>query len=251
MRLRSHAKWMYVLLALVFGLSFVFLGVGTGFGGLNDLWQSFASSDGGSSDSSVSDLRERTAKNPRDAAAWRELADALVGENKSDEAVTAYQRYLALRPRDEQALTSLANVFQAKAGRLEAQRQRLQRRAQEIAPASPLPTLTVKNQPVLEPDPITQAALTPIQNRLSKIETDLQAAYQGAYDAYKRLARLDPSDPDTRLSLGQAAERAGDYQAAIAAYRRFAKLAPDHPFAKPAKQRANEIERALRQSSAG
>ena len=35
-RLRGHAKWMFVLLAVVFALSFVFLGVGSGSTGISD-----------------------------------------------------------------------------------------------------------------------------------------------------------------------------------------------------------------------
>src|SRR5215208_8243830 len=38
-KLRRQAKWMFVFLALVFGLGFVLFGVGSGSGGLSDLLQ--------------------------------------------------------------------------------------------------------------------------------------------------------------------------------------------------------------------
>ena len=36
-KIRAHAKWVFVLLAIVFAGSFVFLGVGSGSSGLGDL----------------------------------------------------------------------------------------------------------------------------------------------------------------------------------------------------------------------
>jgi len=38
-KLRAHAKWVFVLLAVIFAGSFVFLGVGSGSSGIGDLLQ--------------------------------------------------------------------------------------------------------------------------------------------------------------------------------------------------------------------
>jgi hypothetical protein len=50
-RLRRHQKWVYAVLAVVFGLSFVLLGVGSGAGGggLSSLWTNIFGGSGGSS----------------------------------------------------------------------------------------------------------------------------------------------------------------------------------------------------------
>ena len=55
-RLRRHAKWMFVLLALVFGLGFVLFGVGAGGVGVGDIFRDAS----GTSAQSVSDAREKT-----------------------------------------------------------------------------------------------------------------------------------------------------------------------------------------------
>ena len=63
-RLRRHAKWMFVLLALIFGLGFVLFGVGAGGVGVGDI---FRGSDG--TTQSISDAQDETEKNPTDPQA--------------------------------------------------------------------------------------------------------------------------------------------------------------------------------------
>src|SRR5215213_6130706 len=101
-KLRRQARWMFVFLALVFGLGFVLFGVGSGSGGLSDLLQGnfdlFGSSD--PTKKQAEDARERIAKNPKDAAAYRELATALETQGKHDDAITALEQYRQFRPKD-------------------------------------------------------------------------------------------------------------------------------------------------------
>src|SRR6187551_3383171 len=59
-RLRRHAKWMFVFLALVFGLGFVVFGVGAGGTGIGDIFRD----QGTSSGQSVSDARKNAAEHP-------------------------------------------------------------------------------------------------------------------------------------------------------------------------------------------
>ena len=54
-RLRRHAKWMFVFLALVFALGFVGFGVGAGGTGIGDIFRN----SGGTSAQSVSERAER------------------------------------------------------------------------------------------------------------------------------------------------------------------------------------------------
>ena len=67
-RLRNRAKWVFVFLAVAFTASFVLFGVGTGFGGLQDILVQNSGVAGGPSES---DARERIADNPKDAQAYR------------------------------------------------------------------------------------------------------------------------------------------------------------------------------------
>src|SRR3954465_5901333 len=78
-KIRAHAKWVFVLLAIVFAGSFVFLGVGSGSSGLGDLLSgNFSNVFGGSSTSSaVGKAEDKVKKNPNDIQAKRDLATAL------------------------------------------------------------------------------------------------------------------------------------------------------------------------------
>jgi len=75
-RLRRHAKWMFVFLALVFAIGFVGFGIGANQNAsLGDLIRGNNGSTSGNV--SVRDAREQLQKNPTSAAAKRELATAL------------------------------------------------------------------------------------------------------------------------------------------------------------------------------
>ena len=96
-RLRRHAKWMFVFLAVVFGLGFTLFGIGAGGTGLGDL---FKGSSGGSGGANVQKALEATEKRPRDAAAWLALADAYRTQNDTDSALAAQLRYTRLAPKN-------------------------------------------------------------------------------------------------------------------------------------------------------
>ena len=73
-KIRRTQKPVFIFLGLVFALSFVFLGVGSGAGGIslgNLLGQS-----SGSGTTSVNDLLNKVHTDPKDATAWRQLGDA-------------------------------------------------------------------------------------------------------------------------------------------------------------------------------
>ena len=71
-RLRRHAKWMFVFLAVVFGLGFTLFGIGAGGTGFGDLLKG---NSGGGGGPNVKKALEATQTRPQDAAAWLALAD--------------------------------------------------------------------------------------------------------------------------------------------------------------------------------
>ena len=75
-RLRNHAKWAYVFLAVAFVLGFVLLGVGSGSNGLSDIFQSAFGSGSSSGGASIGSLQKKVDKEPQNATAWRDLATA-------------------------------------------------------------------------------------------------------------------------------------------------------------------------------
>ena len=68
-----------------------------------------------------------------------------------------------------------------------------------------------------------------------------RAASSSAVAAYKKIVKLQPSDPNVQLELAQAAQQAGDTASAIAAYAKFLKLAPDDPNAPIVKQQLKQL----------
>src|SRR5215213_10107789 len=66
--LRRQARWVFVLLAMIFAGSFIFLGVGSGSTGLGDILNGWLNRTG-SSGPSASKLEQETRERPRDATA--------------------------------------------------------------------------------------------------------------------------------------------------------------------------------------
>ncbi len=112
--LRRQAKWVFVLLALVFAGGFVFFGVGSGQGGLGDVLQGWLGTGGSAGGPSISKLESKTRSNPKDAAAFHELANAYAADQQTDKAIAALQRYTALRPADATGLQELASQYERK-----------------------------------------------------------------------------------------------------------------------------------------
>ena len=242
---------MFVFLALVFGLGFVVFGIGSDQGtGIGDLLR-----DGGgatNSGISVSDARKQVAGNPKSADAQRALATALQEDGQTDEAVTVLNKYLALRPKDENALRELAGLYLGKATTLSQQAQEAQVRASYLTFGSTFSTpLDLGNGATLGPDPIDEAIATQANQAVNEAYTAAQAAYQQAERTYDRLAAALPNDPNVQLELAQAAQQSGDLAKAIAAYERFLKLAPDDPSAPIVKQQIAQLKAAQAPSPSG
>jgi cytochrome c-type biogenesis protein CcmH/NrfG len=239
-RLRRHAKWMFVFLALVFGLGFVIFGVGSDVQtGLGDLLRD----QGIASDTpSIEEARERVAENPNDANAQRDLANALSVEARTDEAITALMRYTELRPRDVTALRELAGLHLSKANRLQQDAELEALRAGYLTAGSTfsLP-LQLPGGAALEPDPIVAAITTEANESVGAAYAASQEAYRSASEAYEKVVALTPNDPNIQLELAQTAQRAGNIPRAIVAYEKFVQLAPDDPSTPLVKQEIKEL----------
>ncbi len=249
-RLRRHAKWMFVFLALVFGLGFVIFGVGSEAGtGIGDLFRDGSS---GGDSVSVSEARERVQENPRDADAKRDLALALQTEGETNEAILALGDYLDLRPKDEAALEELASLYLAQANARQRDAQIAQLNAGYATTAQIFsPGLESGEGQALAPDPIVDALAGRANAVVSDAVTDARRAYENATQTYQRLAALEPRDPNVQLSLAQTAQQGGEYPQAIAAYERFLELAPDDPSAPLVKEQVEQLKGAQQPSETG
>jgi tetratricopeptide (TPR) repeat protein len=239
-RLRRHAKWMFVLLALVFGLGFVLFGVGAGGVGVGDVFRG----SGGSGAQSVSDARGETEERPNDPQAWRGLATAHETEGETAEAIVALNRAIELAPKDPTAFRELAGLHLTRATERQQDAQLAQVRTAYLAPAQGFPSLIgPSGQPVLS-DPVTTAVNSVVGGSVSTALQEAQAEATRAVDAYKRLVALQPQDPNVQLELAQAAQQVGDTTTAIAAYEKFLKLAPDDPSASVVRDQLQQLRKS-------
>jgi Flp pilus assembly protein TadD len=239
-RLRRHAKWMFVFLALVFGLGFVVFGVGAGGTGVGDIFRG----SGGSSGQSVSDAQKQTEQHPKDAQAWRDYATALETEGRTAEAITALNTAIDLNPKDESALRELAGLHLTRATERQQDAQLLQVRALFLAPSQGFPSLVGPAGQSIFPDRISTAVNAQASGAVTQALQDAQTEAALAVDAYKRLVALQPNNPNVQLELAQAAQQVGDAATAITAYEAFLKLAPDDPSAAVVRQQLKQLRSA-------
>jgi Flp pilus assembly protein TadD len=245
-RLRRHAKWMFVFLALVFGLGFVIFGVGAGGVGVGDVLRD----SGGSSGQSVGDAREATEENPKDVQAWRDLSIALQTEGETDEAIDALVTAAGLAPKDASIQRELASLYLTQATEKQTDAQLAQLAAAYGAATWNFPAaLTTSSGAQVLEDPLGKAVNAIAGRRTSDALTAANVAAASAVAAYKTVARLTPDDPNVQIELASTAEQAGDTAAAIAAYERFLVLAPEDPNAPIVKQQLKQLKQAAAAAS--
>jgi tetratricopeptide (TPR) repeat protein len=237
-RLRRHAKWMFLLLALAFALGFVGFGVGAGGVGVGDIFRDAGS---GSGIPSVSSAQKRVSENPKDPQAFRDLANAQQAAGSTDGAIEALEGLVALRPKDTDALRELAGLYLTKASTAQERAQILQYRSQVLAPGSLADTAFQLGTVALTPDPITNAVVSKYDDGISAAYGEAQTAAVQAVATYKKIAVALPKDPTVQLELAQAALTTGDRASAIAAYERFLELAPDDPTAPEVKRQLKQL----------
>jgi Flp pilus assembly protein TadD len=237
-RLRRHAKWMFVFLALVFGLGFVLFGVGAGGTGIGDIFRDAGTSSG----QSVSDARDDAAERPNDPEAWRNLATALQTEGDTQGAIQALERAIRLRPKAADAYRELAGLHLTRASEYQRELQEAQIRAAYQAPGLSFPSLTTgSGQPTLD-DPLSGAVTSGVSTEINGLLQLATSEAAESVEAYTRLAELQPNDPNVQLELAQAAQQTGDAATASAAYHQFLKLAPDDPNATIVREQLKQLQ---------
>jgi tetratricopeptide (TPR) repeat protein len=236
-RLRRQAKWVFLLLAVIFAGGFVFFGVGSGSPGLGDLLRGnfniFGSNSGSTNSSAVKSALKKTQTHPKDPNAWNDLATAYQTDGKLTEANAALEHVLKLKPNDVGALQRVAGFYETKAQNKESEAQNLQAQA----PLSLAGVLGVSSaSPIgqaLSNDPTSQQ----LTQKAQAAFTEANTALQKDTDLYKRIVKLQPNDVNTQFHYAQLADITGDTTAALKAYKQVVKLAPTDPSAQQAKQR--------------
>ncbi len=236
-------------------LGFVLLGVGSGSTGLSDMFQN-AFHFGGSGGTSISKLEKKVSKEPNNAIAWRDLATAYETKQRTQDAVSALERYTSLRPKDTDALGELASQYSTLAGTYATDYQNAQAAAATASPTAALAPAAnttfgkIFNDPNGLQDPIGTVAAQAAQARAQTAYSNYTSAQQSAESTLERLAKQEPKDVTVQYQLGQAASNAGDLKTAVKAYERFLKLSPNDVDAPQVKQLLKQAKAQIAASAA-
>jgi cytochrome c-type biogenesis protein CcmH/NrfG len=245
-RLRRHAKVVYVLLAVIFAGGFVFLGVGSGSGGIGDLLQGNFFGNGGSSTSSqISDKQKAIRQHPGDVNLYLDLAGLYQTDNKESQALAALQNAQKVAPRNVDLMNRIAGIYSAQAAR-EADRYNTLLTAYGQNAASPpgVDTSTELGQAITS-DPYTQG----LQRQLNEAYTKVTGSYTKAESVYRQAATAakgTSGEPTALLQWASAATSANDVNGAITAYERFLKVAPDDTNAPTVRQTLAQLKASIR-----
>ena len=223
-RMRRRAKPAYLILAVLFAVTFAFLGVGSGANsGLDQLFSGLNLF--GRGGNSVSKALKELQKHPTDPKGFRDLATAYEAKGDSGNAISALQQYTNLRPKDAKVYSELGGLQLSQAQDYVTQYQNASANQQLAAPSQAFRP-GGKLGAALGTNPIEQAAASTVGSATSDLYQRATLAYSGAVSSYKTLAKLEPANANAQFQLAQAAQTAGDRTTAIAAYKAFLKLNP-------------------------
>lgn len=250
-RLRRQAKWMFVFLAVVFGLGYVIFNVGGSIPGtgLGDVFQGLAQQNSGPS---VGDSRDKIKDNPNDATGYRELSTALQREGRNSEAIQPLERYVQMKPTDREALRQLGSLHMAQARIYEEQGALARAQLTELTGGDVLTpgTQSPFGQAFANPQ-ITALESNKYNQQLNQAYLGLQQEYKDATRVFEKLVAVTPDEleadePLIFLQLAQAAQSAGNLKVAIKAYERYLVIAPDSASAKAVKAQLPQLKAALK-----
>ena len=246
-RLRRHAKLVFVFLALVFAVSFVFLGVGSGSNGITDALQSFFGRSSGSSlGSQISAKQKVVAQNPKDVNAYLDLAGVQQADKQEANALATLQKAHAIAPNNVDVLNRIAALQSAQAAR---EGDNYNAVLASISANDLTPPGLDTSSPIgqaLTSDPYTQA----LQTRLSNAYAKVTGAYSKVANTYKQaaqVARGTADEPNALLQWASASQNANDLTGAVTAYTRFLKVAPNNPNAATVRQTLAQLTASARQ----
>ena len=142
--------------------------------------------------------------------AWRELSTALQTNGQTDEAIAALSQYTALKPKDADGLRELAGLYLSQGSQAQRDAQLLQYQAAYASAGQNFPGLVRGRRPV-DRGRQDRHRDQPGEHDRDPAE-DLRSAggIRLGREAYKKIATLQPTDPNIQLELAQAAEQASD-----------------------------------------
>jgi len=238
-RLRRGQKWLYALLAVVFAVTFAGVGVGSGGGGLQDLWTGIFG--GGGGNGSVSKAQGEIKKDP--VKGYRDLATAYESNGQNALAIGALQSYVGLKKKDANAWAEIGSLQQTQARQYASQYQSAQQAAQLADPSTPFQPGGPLAQ-AAGPNAAYQATSQQASARASTLFQKATTAAQGAVTAYQHAAKIHPKDPTVQEELATAAEFAGNAPVAIKALSTYLRLYPSSPLKSQVEGQLKQLRKA-------
>ena len=243
-RLRRHAKWVFVFLALVFAFSFVLFGVGSGSTGYQRRAQQLLPAH--DEHRLVGGLapEARPTKHPNDAKAWLDLATAQEQKNDFDGAIVVAH---ALHDAEAQGLGSSVRARRPLPPAGGSVRAAVRHGAVEGLGARSRATRSSRRRPPRSPRRSRIRSTAAVSTSTSTDTTDAYSKYTDtqskAVGVYKKLVTLNPKDATNQYRLAQVAQAANNSADAIAAYTAFLKLAPNDSLAPAAKKALKDLKK--------
>ncbi|MCX6392010.1 MAG: tetratricopeptide repeat protein [Actinobacteria bacterium] len=260
-RMRKNGKWVFLALAVVFGITFVFAGVGTSGPSLVDLigQNNDSSPTTTAADSSAVQKAEAATKaSPEDPQVWLDLAQAEVAAGQLDKVPAAAEQAATLAPKDATVQAAIADVYLAQAAAALQKAQTMYAEAQgggTVNGRSAVPQQVIPGQSSgatpfqTAQESIASAKFSDVSAKVSPLQTEASDAYKAAVEAQTIVTEINADDPAAWFRLGQIATAANDTTGAIAAYERFVKLAPDDPLTSKVKDEIKRLQDSLTSST--
>jgi tetratricopeptide (TPR) repeat protein len=224
-RLRRQAKPAYLILAILFGVTFAFLGVGSGAnGGLDQLFSGLNIFS--SSGTSVTKAQKEIKDHPNAAKGYRDLATAYEGKSDTANAISALQQYTVQKPKDASAWNELGGLQLTQGQDYLTQYQAASQAAQLAAPSTGfLPT--GKLGQAIGTNQLEQSAAADANASVQDLQSRTQLAFTNAVASYQKVTKLQPHNADAWFQLAQVAQQSGDTKTAVTGYKRYLKLNPN------------------------
>lgn len=244
-RLRRHQKWVYALLAVIFGLSFVLVGVGSGTGGgLTQLWSGLF----GSGSNPVSKAQGEIRNSP--AKGYRDLATAYETKGQNVLAIAALQNYLHIKKKDAGGWAELGGLELTEAQKFTTRYSSAQQAAQDADPSAPfLPGGTLAT--AVGTNAAYQTAAQNASSRTSALYQQAIDALNGSVTDYQHATKYAPHNATYQEELATAARNKGDYTVAIRALQNFLKDSPGTPLKKQIESEIKTLQQSAAAQSAG
>ena len=241
MKLRRHAKWAYVVLAVLFAVTFAALGVGSGqSSGLDQIFSGLNIFGGGGNP--VAKAQKEIDKHPNAPKGFRDLATAYEQKGDTGNAISALDQYTTLKPKDANAYAELGGLQLSQAQDYATQYQQAAAAQQQAAPSQAfLPSGTLGT--AIGQNKIEQVEADRVGARVSDLYQRASLAYQNAVASYRKVTELRPHDANAQFQLATAAQSAGQNPVAVAALQKYLKLNPDST-------QKSQIEKLIKQLSA-